>query len=119
MRAYLKALQPRMLILAETEFWPNLLSGCFRRDIPVVVVNARISDRSWPRYQMLAPSVATDPGPAQSRAGAKRARTRERLIELGCHAERVSVSGNLKFDVRAAKEADATRLLKALAPARV
>ena len=52
-RAYLNALQPRMLILAETEFWPNLLNGCFRRDIPVAVVNARISDRSWPRYQML------------------------------------------------------------------
>ena len=42
-----------LLILAETEFWPNLLNGCFRREIPVAVVNARISDRSWPRYQML------------------------------------------------------------------
>ncbi len=52
-RAYLNALQPRLLILAETEFWPNLLSGCFRRQIPVAVVNARISDRSWPRYRML------------------------------------------------------------------
>ena len=52
-RAYLKALQPRLLILAETEFWPNLLSGCFRREIPVAVVNARISDRSWPRYRRL------------------------------------------------------------------
>ena len=52
-RAYLNALQPRLLILAETEFWPNLLNGCFRRNIPVAVVNARISDRSWPRYRML------------------------------------------------------------------
>jgi 3-deoxy-D-manno-octulosonic-acid transferase len=52
-RAYLKALEPRMLILAETEFWPNVLNGCFRRGIPVAVVNARISDRSWPRYRML------------------------------------------------------------------
>jgi 3-deoxy-D-manno-octulosonic-acid transferase len=52
-RAYLKALQPRLLVLAETEFWPNLLSGCFRRRIPVAVVNARVSDRSWPRYRRL------------------------------------------------------------------
>ena len=52
-RAYLNALKPRLLILAETEFWPNLLSGCFRRRIPVAVVNARISDRSWPRYRRL------------------------------------------------------------------
>src|SRR6266567_4048660 len=52
-RAYLNALRPALLILAETEFWPNLLQGCSRRGIPVTVVNARISDRSWPRYQML------------------------------------------------------------------
>src|SRR5579862_4851989 len=52
-RSYLNTLNPRMLILAETEFWPNMLNGCFRRDIPVAVVNARISDRSWPRYRRL------------------------------------------------------------------
>src|SRR5271157_5315592 len=52
-RAYLGALRPAMLVLAETEFWPNLLGGCFARAIPVVVVNARISDRSWPRYWRL------------------------------------------------------------------
>ena len=51
--AYLNALQPHLLILAETEFWPNLLHGCFSRDIPVAVVNARISNRSWPRYKRL------------------------------------------------------------------
>jgi 3-deoxy-D-manno-octulosonic-acid transferase len=51
--AYLNALQPKLFILAETEFWPNLLNGCFRRNIPVAVVNARISDRSWPRYLRL------------------------------------------------------------------
>ena len=60
-RAWLNALQPKMLILAETEFWPNLLHGCFRRGIPVVVVNARISDRSWPRYEMLKTALGSDP----------------------------------------------------------
>ena len=57
-RAYLNALKPTLLILAETEFWPNLLHGCFRRKIPVAVVNARISDRSWPRYRRLRPLAA-------------------------------------------------------------
>jgi 3-deoxy-D-manno-octulosonic-acid transferase len=107
--AYLKALKPAMLVLAETEFWPNLLSGCFLWEIPVVVVNARISDRSWPRYRRLrglwkvflsrVTSVL-----AQSEMDA------ERLRELGC--ERVSVGGNLKFDVRATEEAEATGLLR-------
>ena len=114
-RAYLNALQPRMLVLAETEFWPNLLSGCFRRGIPVAVVNARISDRSWPRYRLLRRLWR----PFLSRLGRVLAQSEtdaERLMAIGCRPERVSVAGNLKFDVRAAKEAEATRLLKALAP---
>jgi 3-deoxy-D-manno-octulosonic-acid transferase len=112
--AYLNALQPRLLILAETEFWPNLLAGCFRRKIPVAVVNARISDRSWPRYRRLRRLWR----PFLSRLSRVLAQTQtdvERLKVLGCLPERVTVSGNLKFDVRAAEQAEATRLLKALA----
>lgn len=113
-RAYLRALRPQMLILAETEFWPNLLNGCFRRNIPVAVVNARISDRSWPRYQMLRRLWQPLLGRlacvlAQSEVDA------QRLRALGCAPERVSVAGNLKFDVRAAQQAEATRLLTARA----
>jgi 3-deoxy-D-manno-octulosonic-acid transferase len=114
-RAYLNALQPRMLVLAETEFWPNLLSGCFRRSIPVAVVNARISDRSWPRYQRLKRLWR----PILSRLARVLAQSEidaGRLKAIGCAPERVSVAGNLKFDVRAAKQAEATRMLKALAP---
>ncbi|MGA3264981.1 MAG: 3-deoxy-D-manno-octulosonic acid transferase [Terracidiphilus sp.] len=114
-RATLKALQPRLLILAETEFWPNLLSGCFRRGIPVAVVNARISDRSWPRYRRLRrlwrPFLER-----LSRVMAQSETDAERLKAIGCSPRRVSVCGNLKFDVRAAGEADATRQLRALAP---
>lgn len=114
-RAYLNALKPRMLVLAETEFWPNLLSGCFRRGIPVAVVNARISDRSWPRYQMLRRLWKPILGQIR-RVLAQSEIDAERLKAIGCAPERVSVAGNLKFDVRATEEADATRMLKALAP---
>ncbi len=110
--AYLRRLKPSLLILVETEFWPNLLSGCFRRGIPVAVVNARISNRSWPRYQRLGrlwrPLLSR-----LSRVLAQSATDAERLRALGCLPDRVSVAGNLKFDVRAAQEADATRELKA------
>jgi 3-deoxy-D-manno-octulosonic-acid transferase len=111
-RAYLRVLRPRMLVLAETEFWPNLLHGCFRLGIPVAVVNARISDRSWPRYRRLRrlwrPILARLAQVlAQSETDA------ERLRALGCAVERVSVAGNLKFDVRAAGESEATQQLKA------
>jgi len=112
--AYLKALRPRMLILAETEFWPNLLTGCFRRGVPVVVVNARISDRSWPRYRMLRRCWTPILG-RLARVLAQSPTDAERLTTIGCRPERVTVAGNLKFDVRAAAEADATRRLKSLA----
>jgi 3-deoxy-D-manno-octulosonic-acid transferase len=114
-RAYLDAIKPRVLVLAETEFWPNLLSGCFRRQIPVAVVNARISDRSWPRYRELGWFWQ----PQLSRIRRVLAQTEtdaERLKAIGCLPERISVAGNLKFDARAAQEAEATRLLKALGP---
>jgi 3-deoxy-D-manno-octulosonic-acid transferase len=114
-RAFLRALKPRMLVLAETEFWPNLLSGCYRRRIPVAVVNARVSDRSWPRYRRLRWLWRPLLEPL-SRVLAQSAVDAERLRAIGCRAERVTVAGNLKFDVRAAEESEATRLLRALAP---
>lgn len=111
--AHLNAIKPRMLVLAETEFWPNLLSGCFRRKIPVLVANARISDRSWPRYKMLRrfwrPILSK-----LSRALAQTEVDADRLRAIGLEADGVTVSGNLKFDVRAAQEAEATRLLRTL-----
>ncbi len=113
-RAYLNALRPSILVLVETEFWPNLLSGCFRRGIPVAVVNARISDRSWPRYRRM--RRLWRPLLSQLRCVlAQSENDAQRLLEIGCRPERVSVAGNLKFDVRAAQEAEATRYLRSMA----
>ena len=111
-RAYLNALKPRLLILAETEFWPNLLHLARKRGTAVAIVNARISDRSFPRYrrfrwffQQVLSQV--DLFLAQTSADA------ERLREIGAAPERVRVSGNLKFDMRprsVAKLAEELRL---------
>ncbi|MDE3200820.1 MAG: 3-deoxy-D-manno-octulosonic acid transferase [Acidobacteriota bacterium] len=113
-RAYMNALQPRMLVLAETEFWPNLLTACYRRGVMVQVVNARISDRSWPRYRALRGLWRPILGKlnlvlAQSKVDS------ERLRALGCELDRVQVVGNLKFDVRAMQEAEATQVLRGAA----
>lgn len=108
--AYLRALRPRLLILAETEFWPNLLTAFFHKQIPVAVVNARISDRSWPRYRRLRRQWR----PLLKRLARVLAQSEidaERLRLLGCAD--VRISGNLKFDVRAVEESEATRLLRA------
>ncbi len=109
-RAYLRALKPRMLVLMETEFWPRLLVECRRAQIPVAVVNARISDRSWPRYLRLRFLWRRLLGDlklvlAQSDVDV------ERLKAIG--AASVRNGGNLKYDVRAVATAAVTRALSA------
>jgi 3-deoxy-D-manno-octulosonic-acid transferase len=98
-RPYLNLLQPRLLILAETEFWPNLLHLAKKRGGSVAAVNARISDRSFPRYRRFRWFFSR----VLARIDLFLAQTEEdarRLVAIGAPPERVQVSGNLKFDVR-------------------
>jgi len=110
-RRYLRALDPVLLVLVETEFWPNLLTECRRAAIPVAVVNGRVSDRSLPRYQQLrffwAPILAgVSVVLAQSEEDVKR------LKAIGAPAGRVSFGGNLKFDVSSAEPSAITTMLR-------
>ena len=98
-RRYLNALKPQLIVIAETEFWPNLLHLARKRQISVAIVNARISDRSFPRYRRFKWFFGRvlselDLFLAQTAVDA------ERLREIGAPTERVRVSGNLKFDIR-------------------
>jgi len=114
-RRYVKALEPELMVLVETEFWPNLLANCFARGVPVAVINARISDRSYPRYRRFKVFWR----PLLERLTvllAQSAKDAERLKEIGCRPERIEIGGNLKFDVRVAKESKATAVIKELAP---
>ena len=96
-RPYMRALRPELIVLAETEFWPNFLRIAHGSGARVAVVNARISDRSWPRYQrfrwawrrVLANVDLFLTQTEQDKA---------RLDSIGADAGRVHVSGNLKFD---------------------
>jgi 3-deoxy-D-manno-octulosonic-acid transferase len=99
LRPYLKLLQPRLLILAETEFWPNLLHLSRKNGALVAIVNARISDRSFPRYRRFRWFFSrvlndVDLFLTQTEDDA------QRLREIGAPSDRVRSSGNLKFDVR-------------------
>ncbi len=99
-RPYLRALRPQMVVIAETEFWPNFLRLAHASGARIAVVNARISDRSWPRYQrfrglMRRLLANVDMFLAQTAEDATR------LQDIGARAERVRVSGNLKFDIPA------------------
>jgi len=95
---YLRALQPELIVLAETEFWPNFLNLAHAAGARIAVVNARLSDRSWPSYRRFRWALRrmllhVDLFLAQT------AEDGARLQSIGAEAGRVQVTGNLKFDV--------------------
>jgi len=97
-RRFLDRIRPSLGVIMETEIWPNLFHACGRRDIPLVIANARLSERSLRAYAPIHRLVAqalSNVGyiAAQSHADARRYRT------LGAAPSRVSIAGNLKFDM--------------------
>ena len=96
-RRTLNVVKPRLFVMIETEIWPNLLRECRRRHIKTVMVNGRISYRSYPRYRMIRPfmkRVLAD----IDRFCVQGEETARRLVELGADPARVTVTGSLKFD---------------------
>ena len=102
-RRALNVVRPEVVILMESELWLNFLSECRKRSIPVIVANGRISDRSFSRsrrfgffvrrlYGLITHFLMQSPLDA------------ERALNLGAPPERVSVSGNLKYDIGEAGE---------------
>jgi 3-deoxy-D-manno-octulosonic-acid transferase len=97
-RRFMKRVRPRLAVIVETEIWPNLYFACRRRGIPLMIVNARLSERSMRGYKPLRPLIASalrcvSVIAAQSRTDAARYRL------LGAGPQSVLVSGNMKFDV--------------------
>ncbi|MEW6381653.1 MAG: 3-deoxy-D-manno-octulosonic acid transferase [bacterium] len=90
-------MHPRFLLLTETEIWPNLIHSAARRRVPVMIVNGRISSRSYERYRMVKGWLR--PVLAGIRVfGMQSARDAARIVKLGADPARVFVTGNLKFD---------------------
>jgi 3-deoxy-D-manno-octulosonic-acid transferase len=97
-RPYLGALRPELVVVAETEFWPNFLRLAQRSGARIAVINSRISDRSLPGYKRLGfwiPKILRNVDLFLAQTD----EDRSRLIEIGAPEAKVSVAGNLKFDV--------------------
>ncbi|PYS03649.1 MAG: hypothetical protein DMG12_11850 [Acidobacteria bacterium] len=89
---------PQMVIIAETEIWPNFLRICRSKQIPVVMINGRISDKSFPRYRLVRRwlrRVFAD----YMILGMQSEMDRKRIEEIGADPQKVTVFGNLKYDV--------------------
>jgi len=96
-RRFLDATRPDVVALVELEVWPNFLIACGRRDIPVAVVNGRLSERSFKRYRLIRALIA----PFFRRlafAAAQDEAYAERFRALGVPTERVQVLGSMKWD---------------------
>ncbi len=101
-RAYVEALQPRALLLVETEIWPNLLRACRDRQVPVAIVNGRLSARSAQRYARLG-RLWSAPMSMLNVVCARTSVEASRFAAIGVSPDRVVTTGNLKADAEALK----------------
>lgn len=96
--AFIKRAQPSLAIVMETELWPNMLHSCRTHNIPVIIANARLSEKSARGYAKLAPltrSMLAD----VSMIAAQQNADGERFIDLGLTRDKLSVTGSIKFDL--------------------
>jgi 3-deoxy-D-manno-octulosonic-acid transferase len=96
-RRTLSVVRPKLFVMVENEIWPNLLRECRRRGVKTMIVNGRISYRSFPRYRLIRPffrRVLAD----IDRLCVQGEETSQRLIQLGADPSRITITGSLKFD---------------------
>lgn len=97
-RSLLRQVNPELIILMETELWPNFIRGAAELNVPVLLANGRISDRSFGRYLRL--SWFFGPVLRQLTAlGMQTAVDAERIAAIGAYPQTVRVTGNLKYDI--------------------
>ena len=98
---FLDRLQPRLVIVMETEIWPNLYLHVQRRNIPLIMANARLSERSVNRFQRF-PSFVHKTLQTVTWVGAQSDKDAGRLIQCGTRPQHTDMTGNLKFDLTVA-----------------
>ncbi len=95
---FVEHFNPRYLILMETELWPNLLSCCHQKNIPVLMANARLSHKSTARYRRF-PSITSAMISAIDYIAVQGHEDRDRFVSLGAPLSAIEITGSLKFDV--------------------
>lgn len=95
-RRFLRHFRPRIGLIMETELWPNLIAACGHEEVPLLLVNARLSERSARRYARL-PRLSSGALRGLTFIGAQAPADAERLRALG--GGEIAVTGNMKFDI--------------------
>lgn len=98
-KRFLRRVQPRLALVMETELWPNLVHHCSFQQIPVLIANARLSERSARGYGRFA-KLTRDMLSKVSAIAAQGDDDGQRFVELGLAKERLHITGSVKFDIR-------------------
>ena len=109
---FIKKINPVACILLETEIWPNLINKLNKKDIPVMLVNARLSERSLKKYQKISSNYVQKIINQLTLICSQNERSSERFLTLGASPDRVVTVGNLKFDSNGKENPNTTQSLK-------
>jgi 3-deoxy-D-manno-octulosonic-acid transferase len=100
LKRFLNKVNPRACVIVETELWPNLVNSCSQENIPVLVANARLSERSAKGYARFG-KMAEQMLKQISKVAVQNATDGQRFLDLGLPASAMEVTGSIKFDVSA------------------
>lgn len=120
MRRFIKKINPKLVVVIETELWPNMLHQLKKQNIPVLLANGRLSERSAANYQKIKSLTKTMLN-CFTKLLVQTQLEAERYVALGCSPEKIQVTGSIKFDIVVSDELKQSAILlrKALGENRV
>lgn len=98
-KRFLKQVQPKLVIMIETEIWPNLYQACSDKQIPLILVNARLKEKSFESYLKYGGSLVKNALNQTSLIAAQFEQDKNNFNALGAAEDKIKVLGNLKFDI--------------------
>ncbi|EOX4436424.1 lipid IV(A) 3-deoxy-D-manno-octulosonic acid transferase [Vibrio alginolyticus] len=102
-KGFLKAVQPKQMLIIETELWPNTLHNVHKAGIPITVVNARLSDKSCHNYAKIQ-QLFNQLHPCLTQVLCQTDSDAERFERLGVEKKKLSVTGSIKFDIQISEQ---------------
>ena len=95
---FLNRINPMKAVIMETEIWPNMITWCYKRNVPLILANARLSERSARGYRRV-PRLGRLALKRISQIAAQSDADKQRLISIGAEKDRVTVTGSIKMDI--------------------
>lgn len=120
MQRFFSRLKPKLLVIVETELWPNLLQQAAKHHCATLLANARLSKRSAQRYQQKLSTLTRNMMKTLTHVAAHHHQDGERFIDLGLSPSQLTITGSIKFDIEVSQDTqkNAQSLLSSITPPR-